>query len=330
MTTFSKWMTVDRKDLAYVNNKQFDDLGKFMDIGIYGDNIFFAGGHNNTNYTDVINLSSATTAGNATDYGDLILARSAAAGTSNGQNNRGIVGGGWTGSAKNNIDYFSMNSATDASDFGDLTYALMGPGGLSNNTNERGVFGGGFGNNFSNIIQYITINSTGNATDFGDMSNGVRYSQGVSNSTNNKGGYVGGQLSGGAVLQTVDYITINSTGNASGVSTLTYSGHSKACCSNYTNERGMYAYGYGSCNRMEYWTINTESSATYFSSISCRWFCNGASNGEGEKGHYASGYGNGGFQEGVIRANTINTASSASDWGDLTQSTRAAAGLSNA
>ena len=55
---------------------------------------------------------------------------------------RGVIGGGYTGSAYSNIiDYILISSAGNASDFGDCTVSYDNRGGLSNGT--RGVFGSG-------------------------------------------------------------------------------------------------------------------------------------------------------------------------------------------
>ena len=104
--------------------------------------------------------------GNATDFGDLTVARNY--GQSASTSVRGVNAGGTDGSASNVIDYVTIASTGDATDFGNLTVARSQSfGGMSDTT--RGVFGGG--TNPDNVtIDFITIASTGNAADFGDMS----------------------------------------------------------------------------------------------------------------------------------------------------------------
>jgi hypothetical protein len=76
-----------------------------------------------------------------------------------------LFAGGFSGSAKNTIDYVTIATTGNATDFGDLYTSRSSVGGCSNGT--RALFGGG--NSTTNIIQYVTIQTTGNATDFGDL-----------------------------------------------------------------------------------------------------------------------------------------------------------------
>jgi len=69
---------------------------------------------------DVIDYVTIATTGNATDFGDLTLARNGAATSSP---TRGVLGGGYSA---NIIDYVSINSLGNATDFGDLTVARSG------------------------------------------------------------------------------------------------------------------------------------------------------------------------------------------------------------
>jgi hypothetical protein len=57
--------------------------------------------------------------GNATDFGDLTVARAAVASTSN--STRGITMGGGDPGFSNVIDYITIASTSNATDFGDLT-----------------------------------------------------------------------------------------------------------------------------------------------------------------------------------------------------------------
>lgn len=102
--------------------------------------------------------------GDAQSFGNMASGRSDTTATSNGTNNRGVVGGNG-----NLIDYVNISSLGNALDFGDLTAARNNPASTSSNENERGVFFGGSG---QNVMDYVTISSVGNATDFGDMSVG--------------------------------------------------------------------------------------------------------------------------------------------------------------
>lgn len=67
---------------------------------------------------DYITIAST---GNATDFGDLTVARNDTTGT--GSSTRGVVMGGNTGSVSNVIDYITIASTGNATDFGNLASA---------------------------------------------------------------------------------------------------------------------------------------------------------------------------------------------------------------
>ena len=169
--------------------------------------------------TNNIDKFTITSTANATDFGDMINGQPGSTGnrypscTDNGTNERGVaIGGG--DSSSNMIQYVTISTPGNATDFGDLIngYSTNASGALSNSTNERGVVGGGTGT--VNTIQYITINSAGNATDFGDLTiarNGLMSA--CSNGTDERGIFCSGNPAG-APQTRLDYITINSTGNA--------------------------------------------------------------------------------------------------------------------
>ena len=110
--------------------------------------------------------------GNATDFGDLTVARGWNTGL--GSATRGVFLGGYTFSGGggsvfyDTIDYITIGSTGNATDFGDLSVARR-TGGTGNRT--RGVMSGGniADDTGSVTMDYITIGSTGDATDFGDL-----------------------------------------------------------------------------------------------------------------------------------------------------------------
>jgi hypothetical protein len=81
-------------------------------------------------------------------------------------------------------------------------------------------------------MDYVTIGSTGNATDFGDLSvaRSLGGNTGASNGTNQRGLFFGGDTP--AYSDVIDYITINSTGNATDFGNLIAAGNGVAGCSN--------------------------------------------------------------------------------------------------
>ena len=209
--------------------------GNVAPIGLFG------GGYT-TVASNVVNKIIFTTFGNATDFGDLSVARYNISACSS--DTRGIFAGGQTsggaGGESNVIDYMTFSTTGNAIDFGDLTNSRFGLSGSSNYV--RGVFGGGRGTttNAVNIIDYITIASTGNAIDFGDLTE-PRYSLGsVSSSTRSVwGGGYSNNL--GTEVNIIDYITTASTGNALDFGDLSGSRFGLAGCGSET--RGIFGGG---------------------------------------------------------------------------------------
>ena len=123
---------------------------------------------------------------------------------------RGLIAGGilYPATYYNTIQYITIATTGNSVDFGDLTRKTSAWGALSNST--RGVWGGGY----TNAMEFITIASTGNATDFGTLTANRGFTMGASSST--RGLFAGGRepASPNAALNTIDYITILTTGNA--------------------------------------------------------------------------------------------------------------------
>jgi hypothetical protein len=211
----------------------------------------FGGGVGGANTIDYITIA---TTGNATDFGDLFQARTGVSACSS--STRGVFGGGFVAPIfTNTIDYITIATTGNATDFGDLTQARNALSACSSST--RGVFGGG---NLgapatSNVIDYVTIASTGNATDFGDLTQSKFLFSACSNSTR---GVFGGGITVSASpfppVNTIEYITITSTGNASDFGDLTGTRFHNAACSSST--RGIFGGGGNpSINTIDYITI---------------------------------------------------------------------------
>ena len=126
--------------------------------------------------------STIASTGNATDFGDLTLARYSP--VSVGSPTRGVFMGGYVPSPvirSNVMDYVTIASTGNATDFGDLDAGRAYGGQASNQT--RGLYiGGEFGPANTNTIQYITIASTGNSASFGELfEQSQQYFNGCSN-----------------------------------------------------------------------------------------------------------------------------------------------------
>jgi hypothetical protein len=203
------------------------------------------------------------------------------------------------------------------------------------NGGARGVFGGGAtapGTRI-NTIEYININSTGNSIDFGDL---VEVKSDLAACSSSIRGIFSGafQLSPVATrLNTIEYITISSTGNSADFGDLTVAKSNLDSCSNST--RGLVAAGYvtptGGTNVIEYFTISSTGNSVSFGNLSGNRY-NVGSFASPTRGIFGGGYtgvaptstiGN------VIDFVTISTLGNAQDFGDLSQSRANHTGCSN-
>jgi hypothetical protein len=89
----------------------------------------FGGGYSNA-HSNVIDYVTIASTGNATDFGDLTLARTSMAGTS-GNIKALFLGGSFPSYKSNVIDYVTMATTGNALDFGVLTSEREGNSALS-------------------------------------------------------------------------------------------------------------------------------------------------------------------------------------------------------
>jgi len=262
-----------------------------------------------------LSFRNPSTLGDFVDFGDLVATNQYFAGTSNGVNDRGIFGGGYSPNATDTIQYFTCSTAGNCIDFGNLTEARGVLGACSNGTTDRAVFaGGGLASNppqydiTTDRIDYITISSPGNATDQGNLVRARDYCAALSNGTNDRGiNATGRTFSPEVMRREIDYWTISSTGNSADFGDLTDIRMAPATASSDTNERGLFmagSYGADYGNEIDYITISTTGNATDFGDMAgadpagypvangVRGHPGGSSNGTGERGFCMGGYTN--------------------------------------
>ncbi len=198
-----------------------------------------AGGLDGSTRKNEIDFVTIATTGNAIDFGDLSELIGYLGGVSN--QTRGLICGGNGPSSPNNtnqIEYVTIATAGDSVDFGHLTrigYASAGSG-----SPTRGLlFGGVIAPTVTDTIDYVTIASTGNATDFGNAT--VARSAGASCSSSTRAIFGGGYVpspAAGTEVNTIDYVTIASTGDAKDFGDLSVVGDYFGATSNGT--RGIF------------------------------------------------------------------------------------------
>ena len=218
------------------------------------------GGFSSPNFTNILDFITIASTSNATDFGDLTLARRNLAGA--GNNTRGIFYGGGSPSATNTIDFITIATAGDASDFGDATVVDQGAGSFASST--RAVFGGGL----NNTIEFVTIATTGNASDFGDLISGqTEKPAGASSST--RGLFICGESQpAGTRLNTIQFVTIATTGNATDFGDNTFLLRSMGACTN--SLRAVYGGGNdpsATLNTLSFVTIATTGNGQDFGDL---------------------------------------------------------------
>ena len=186
--------------------------------------LFAASDSPNSNRIDFITIASAGI--DAQDFGDIASgSQRHANGFSNGV--RAFFAGGYGGSPSpgdcNIIDNVLIAQTADTVDFGDLSYSMTNGGSCASST--RGIVAGGQNPGYVNNIDHITMSTMGNQVDRGGDLTVARRSLGAaSNST--RGIFFGGQNanpnSNAGLTNTIDFITIASSGDATDFGDLTF------------------------------------------------------------------------------------------------------------
>ena len=288
--------------------------------------------------TNVLEYITIDTPGNGTDFGDLSIGSGGASGDSNGVSGRAIFyieyyGNGGDGYS-NAIDYFTISTPGNATDFGDTTLARYQAGSANNGTSDRSVLAGGRASGSSNndTIDYVTISTPGNSTDFGNLPAGRSYTHAAfSNGTNDRGVWAGGEGSSDW-MNTVEYVTISSTGNASDFGDMSVQQKAAGGTSSDTNERGLVMGGSGGgyINHISYFTINSTGNSTDFGDLTqARGFCSALSNGTGERGICCWGIDSSAPYFDIYDYVTISSTGNATDFGDGTIETQSPGSTSN-
>jgi hypothetical protein len=199
-----------------------------------GSRAFRVAGDNPSNGT-IIDIFNITTGGQAYDSG-FDLSQGTGQMACAGSRTRAMIAGGFTASpnfgAKNVIQYFEMAALSNSIDFGDLTFNSGRNAGHSNNT--RMVLTGSVDATNANVINLITISTTGNASDFGDT---LSFFASLGSAGNRTRAVFGGGSSPTdpyPTVNSVEFVTIASTGNSIDFGDLTVARYSLGAVSNST------------------------------------------------------------------------------------------------
>ena len=170
-----------------------------------------------TSGVNVMEYIEIQTLGNAIDFGDSVVVGGSQCDGMNSPT-RGFFEGGGYPNASRTINVITIASRGDASNFGDASVQGSYKRNVSSTT--RGIACGGRisypAGPFSDTIDYITMASEGNATDFGNLTQARHSPAGAGTLTRGVfcGGYCFSTAPSTTAVNTMDYITIASTGDA--------------------------------------------------------------------------------------------------------------------
>jgi hypothetical protein len=224
--------------------------------------VFISGGNIPVNTIDYVIIA---TTGNAANFGEISGGRFNHAVCAS--STRGLMVG--TGGVSHSMSYITFATLGGSTDYGDIATPRYAHAGCSDS--DRGIYAGGnSGSTTLSTMDYRSISTINNMTSFGSLSIARMYLSAFSSTT--RGIFGGGYLAqiGPVNYNTIDYVTIATTGNALDFGDLTIKKYTLAGCSNST--RGIFAGGYSeelslSINVIEYVTIASTANATDFGDL---------------------------------------------------------------
>ena len=303
-----------------------------------GTRAIFAGGYAPSGTTpnasiDTVDAFTIETTGNTVDFNNLSSTRSGATGLSDATRCFACGGVGPVASqystVVNTIEFCIFSSTGGFTDFGDLSDTQGFQAGVMDKT--RGILAGGsYG--YVNTIEYITMQSSGDTKDFGDLAitNKIGTAGGMNSST--RGYILGGArylAPDTASFNTIQVVTISTTGDATDFGDMLYANYSHGAGSNAI--RGIKGGGYGPnyTSRMEFLTLSSSGDMVFFGDL--------AMGGGSQKQAAASPTRfviGGGYVPPSPFVNSLDfvqiaTTGDATDFGDLTSARRSKHGVSN-
>jgi hypothetical protein len=175
------------------------------------------------------------------------------------------------------------------------------------------------GAGITNAIRYIDITGSGGSSGFGSLT-ANRGSASGATGIDYRGLFIAG-VSSSAWLNIIEYVTTTTTGNSVDFGDTVASGISNVAAAS-NGVTAMYAMGEYQGTSIEKVTIATTGNASAWSGSLSNSRNNGTAASDGTKGFFMGGLPipNNGVTQNTIDYFTISTDSSATDWGDLTQS----------
>tara|TARA_S200000501_G_scaffold336571_1_gene342061 strand:+ start:695 stop:1741 length:1047 start_codon:yes stop_codon:yes gene_type:complete len=248
----------------------------------------FQGGRNSptSDGYNIIDFVTIASTGNAQDFGDLTGETRNPNKQGLSDRTRSIFAGGYSMPGQthvNSMEYVTIESTGNGVNFGDMTQTKSV--GFTGSSPTRGIFAGGRSpSTWYNTISFVTISTLGNAADFGDMT--VARSNNASSCTNAVRMVMpDGIISpGGSSVNTIDFITMATLGNA--VDFGDSGSSNEAAASGSSPTRGVFHPGTpGTGDTLEYIQIMTTGNSVDFGNLNAgRRVYGTASNGHGGLG----------------------------------------------
>ena len=226
----------------------------------------------------------------------------------------------------NEMDYITIASTGNATDFGDLTVNRRSGSACSNGS--RGIaMGGEKSGGVEDTIDYWTFASAANAVEFCNLTDATGHCYAAA-SDGTKGVLAGkGSIAGQpapALVDTIEYVNISSTGNVTDFGNLTAARSPSSAASNGTR---MVTFGGSedaspaSVDTMEYVTFASLGNAADFGNLVEAMSNGSAGAGDGTKGISAGGQGSGGAAANdYIQYVNIASLGNTTDFGNLSDS----------
>lgn len=198
------------------------------------------GGRDTSHYYANIEYINLGSGGESASYGDLTLARYFLGACSN--STIGLFTGGRTTVAVSLMDQVNMTSKGNAVGYGNLSDSIYRQASCGNSTYGYVVGGRTASTSAISTISYHNFANSGDTGNFGDITVARRAVSGCGSST--RGVFSGGSYGVTDIntYNTIDYITLGTSGSASDFGDLSHTVCEVAACSNPTT--GLLASGY--------------------------------------------------------------------------------------
>jgi len=265
-------------DIMYINIASTSNSSDFGDMiassraragASNGTRGLFMGGRSQSPGPDTAcEYITITTTGNGTDFGDLIGPING--GYSSGASNETYafaIGGNCCGDGTDNIQYFTIASAGNGTSFGSLAGSEFGGGSTNNATRCVNAGARGYNEPAYSKIQYFTMGTSGSASNGGDLTVARGYCAAAMSIPMGRGIWMGGMNPSTPNINTMDYVDISTTDNATDFGDLNTACNSISNGGTHNGDgRGIVFGGEvgGWINEIQYVNINSVSNASDF------------------------------------------------------------------